>query len=72
MKIKLNKATGIKKVELDGKWYSVDDVIDVDDKDGKVLVNTMYAGLNKFVKYVEVQPKPVKKEEAEVKSDKDE
>jgi hypothetical protein len=72
MKIKLNKATGIKKVELDGKWYSVDDVIDVDDKDGKVLLNTIYAGVNKFVKDVEVQPKLVKKEEAEVKSDKDE
>lgn len=71
MKIKLNKATGITKVELDDKWYSVDDVIDVDDNDGKVLLKTMYAGLPKFVVVVEKQPKPVKKEEVVVKSDKD-
>jgi len=70
MKIKLNNLTGIKQVELDKKMYSVEDVIDVNDEDGKVLLNTMYAGVPKFVKYVDSQPKPVK--EKVEKSDKDE
>ena len=69
MKIKLNKAAGISQVELDEKWYSDADVIEVSDEDGKVLLNTMYAGVPKFVKYVESQPKPVK--EKVEKSDKD-
>jgi hypothetical protein len=69
MKIQLNKAAGINQVELDKKWYSDADVIDVNDEDAKVLLNTMYAGVPKFVKYVESQPKPVK--EKVEKSDKD-
>ena len=69
MKIQLNKLTGLDQVELDKKMYSVDDVIDVNDEDGKVLLKTMYGGFPKFVKYVESQPKPVK--EKVEKSDKD-